>query len=335
MLAHKKYKSDYTNAIKTLENPIDLSKVSHIHLLKDKITEIKHLIEQGNNFGAWDLGVFFSKKIIVSCNIMISWHATNPPIVWYGKLKYLFKDSEEIFKEAVGWNGKGYTQPVLILNPKKVEVSQEFFKELNEEVYEGNDEKQKLELLKKYGIEFDKIEEQSSEEPIISLKCINHPKNRILFGPPGTGKTFKTKEKAVKTILNHSYLNPQEESDVDKVNFPIINNIDEAKKNIITFNNLLQEKNPVIIKRLSSFRRWYYSESLEKFGPSKFIGYQNMTLEIYKKVYNLELKGLDTEKYFRKMDLKEANLDIHEKLKNLIPKFDKKLSEKYSIKVID
>ena len=66
----------------------------------------------------------------------------------------------------------------------------------------------------------------------------------------------------------------------DDQNFPFIRSRDEAIKNIITFNKELPS-NPEVQGRLSSVKKWYYSEELDMFAPSKFIGYKNNNMDLY------------------------------------------------------
>lgn len=167
-------------------------------------------------------------------------------------------------------------------------------------------------------------------------------KNTILYGPPGTGKTFKTKEKAVNIIFEIKAPIgdiPNDFKFIDEpgeMNYELVDNLDEIKGNITTFNQELENKDQKIISKLTQFTHWYYLESIDKFGPSKFIGYKSMTSEIYDKLYNNGLDGRDTEKKFKQISLpyKEASGDIKQKLIKLLRDYGHELKNNAVVNII-
>ncbi|HJX49921.1 MAG TPA: hypothetical protein VJ438_00500, partial [Candidatus Nanoarchaeia archaeon] len=173
-------------------------------------------------------------------------------------------------------------------------------------------------------------------------ESLNKSKNVILYGPPGTGKTFKTKEKAVNIIFEIKAPigdTPDDFKFIDEpgeMNYELVDNLDEIKGNITTFNQELENKDQKIISKLTQFTHWYYLESIDKFGPSKFIGYKLMTSEIYDKLYNNGLDGRDTEKKFKQISLpyKEASGDIKQKLIKLLRDYGHELKNNAVVNII-
>ncbi|MTI71104.1 MAG: hypothetical protein FH751_12715 [Firmicutes bacterium] len=60
----------------------------------------------------------------------------------------------------------------------------------------------------------------------------------------------------------------------------LVKSYDEVIENSLVFHESVIEAEE-IIKKLSFFRHWYYIEEMDKFVPSKFIGYKNNTLAHY------------------------------------------------------
>ena len=71
---------------------------------------------------------------------------------------------------------------------------------------------------------------------------------------------------------------------------------EEVIDNVRQF-NLDLDSGTSIITQLSQFRHWYYIPELDCFGPSKFIGYKNMTTLRYKRGEGKN--GRDTEVILR------------------------------------
>lgn len=60
----------------------------------------------------------------------------------------------------------------------------------------------------------------------------------------------------------------------------LVDNYSEVVRNAKEFHNNIGDEG--LIKKLSQFRHWYYIEEIDGFGPSKFIGYKDITIEDYK-----------------------------------------------------
>ncbi|GGI12583.1 HNH endonuclease [Gottfriedia solisilvae] len=87
----------------------------------------------------------------------------------------------------------------------------------------------------------------------------------------------------------------------------LVEEIDEIKKNITQFNQDIVS-NDNLRKKLAQFAQWYYIEQLDMFAPSKYIGYKDMTAEVYLESDFLEYAdGRSTEhkldKWFVKKDI--------------------------------
>lgn len=63
---------------------------------------------------------------------------------------------------------------------------------------------------------------------------------------------------------------------------PLIESVEDVILNIKVFNEDL-DTSESLISKLSFFTHWYYSEKLDLFGPSKFIGYKGNTSDNYRK----------------------------------------------------
>lgn len=72
---------------------------------------------------------------------------------------------------------------------------------------------------------------------------------------------------------------------------------EEVKENVQQFNEDLKEGLD-IRTQLSQFRHWYYIHEIDMFGPSKYIGYKNMTTSKYNRGSGLD--GRDTERILQK-----------------------------------
>lgn len=92
-----------------------------------------------------------------------------------------------------------------------------------------------------------------------------------------------------------------------------------------------------LIKKLSQFRHWYYIEELEKFAPSKFIGYQNITVEEYVVGTSTEkgyMDGRDTvprlKKWFEVIPDEEIEV-YYKKLEAFLIQCDKRPNKKFQL----
>lgn len=57
----------------------------------------------------------------------------------------------------------------------------------------------------------------------------------------------------------------------------LIENSDEVKRNIIQYNRELKEGRMHL--STNGVQQWYYIEEIDLFGPSRYIGYQDVTIE--------------------------------------------------------
>ena len=178
---------------------------------------------------------------------------------------------------------------------------------------------------------------------INTLKMANknsEPLNTILYGPPGTGKTFITKRRSVEIIEMQKNRKSIELIKIQKndvnVNetFSLIGNISEIQTNMLTFNNALEKNEQEIIRRLSQFGHWYYSNKLNMFGPSKFIGYRNMTVAKYTNLYDEGLTGTATEQILAKFSNNTTDISLQKKLEELLNSFEKRPRENYSMHIL-
>ncbi len=64
--------------------------------------------------------------------------------------------------------------------------------------------------------------------------------------------------------------------------FELVATYEDVVKNIEQFNKDLQAGRDVITQ-LNTFHHWYYIPDLDAFGPSKYIGYQDMTADRYQR----------------------------------------------------
>lgn len=98
------------------------------------------------------------------------------------------------------------------------------------------------------------------------------------------------------------------------------------------------------IALLSQFKHWYYIDELEKFAPSKFIGYKEMTDSDYEFYADWEsrydndepfLDGRETQKVFKKQGWFEAtgNTELRTKLEEELHVYGKKLNKRATIYV--
>lgn len=95
----------------------------------------------------------------------------------------------------------------------------------------------------------------------------------------------------------------------------LIDSFEQAEQNAIRFSDVLNHTDSITFKRLGQFFHWYYFPDLDTFAPSKFIGYQNTTLN----EYNGLGTGSDTTRilkyWFHKLEKNTAlYLNLEEKL---------------------
>lgn len=132
----------------------------------------------------------------------------------------------------------------------------------------------------------------------------------------------------------------------------LVNRLEDVIKNIRQFNIDLG-KCETIQERLSNFRAWYYVESFNQFGPSKFIGFKNMNCERYmiktanKIIINGKqqnaIRGIETENTLNKLFRRQIELisfvdnryeGLQTSLTKLLNKHGKKLNSKARIYIL-
>lgn len=102
----------------------------------------------------------------------------------------------------------------------------------------------------------------------------------------------------------------------------LITELDEVIVNVSQFNADLEAGKGIVIQ-LRQFKHWYYIGELDQFGPSKFIGYKNMTGDDYN--FGYAKSGVDTEKELKKWFRTLSEEDIQ--YSHLLAKLDDKLNE--------
>jgi hypothetical protein len=116
---------------------------------------------------------------------------------------------------------------------------------------------------------------------------------------------------------------------MENIKLSLVEDILEVLENIKGFNHELPDS-VHLIKKLSHFKHWYYSNELNLFGPSKFIGYKKNTTADYEKgTTGAEwyMDGRDTEPVLRKWSIETEGPDFmeyKEKLTLMLAQYDKK-----------
>lgn len=122
----------------------------------------------------------------------------------------------------------------------------------------------------------------------------------------------------------------------------LISSVEDAYKNIQTFNMALENKDDLLRKRLSTFQHWFYNAKTDMFGPSKFIGYKDDTFIDYKEGSDSNncdhyMDGTDTQPILKKMFklVSEEQYDkLYVKLESLLNQYDKKPNKRTKIYII-
>lgn len=113
-----------------------------------------------------------------------------------------------------------------------------------------------------------------------------------------------------------------------------VKEINQVLKNIEQF-NLDLKSNPLISRKLSQFKHWYYSPTLKMFGPSKYIGYKDMNSTKY--IICLDYTDFDgrvTEMALKKWittSNEEEATKITTELLKLLSHYDKKPNKTFQI----
>jgi len=101
-----------------------------------------------------------------------------------------------------------------------------------------------------------------------------------------------------------------------------VNDVDDVRKNIIQFNiDMADEKiRKDLLWSLSSFRRWYYIEDIEMFGPAKFIGFRNINGENYIN-FKGKLRDSPNTMVLKKLFVKSDLPFLKQKIKSSVGKY--------------
>lgn len=127
-----------------------------------------------------------------------------------------------------------------------------------------------------------------------------------------------------------------------KSQLPLIDSVEDVILNIKTFNKDL-DNSEELISKLRFFQHWYYSEELDLFGPSKFIGYKGNTSEEYRKGTNRQsgyMSGTVTQpilsKLFDGIDSIDSNKadKLYVKLEVFLGYYDKKPNKRAKIYLV-
>lgn len=127
--------------------------------------------------------------------------------------------------------------------------------------------------------------------------------------------------------------------DIESVKLELVENIDEVLENIERFNEKLPESR-YLISRLSLYKQWYYSQQLDLFGPSKFIGYKNNTEESYKAAAAREIwyiAAIETETVLKRWSIEAEGEDfreLKEKLWLMLGEYGKKPKSNIRINMV-
>jgi len=117
----------------------------------------------------------------------------------------------------------------------------------------------------------------------------------------------------------------------------LVTSLEEVIENIKQFNKDLDNESD-IVTQLSQFTHWYYIPSLNLFGPSKYIGYKNMTTTKYDR--GRGKNGGDTERVLKEWFIsqpKDSNKAqaLRDELAILLASYDKKVRSNARIHVLE
>lgn len=128
------------------------------------------------------------------------------------------------------------------------------------------------------------------------------------------------------------------------INIPLITKPEQALQNIYIFQKEVQPRSDrqlnALLETLSQFRAWYAHKDGDKwiFGPSKFIGYNGLTLEKYATFYKEKMDGRKTEAalnaWFTQPTSKALIDELNEGLNEFLASFGKKPSALSRISIL-
>ncbi len=116
----------------------------------------------------------------------------------------------------------------------------------------------------------------------------------------------------------------------------LVNNKEQVIENAINFNELTTSSDSDAFRVFNNFTHWYYFEESDIFAPSKFIGYENTTLENYcreKGRHGGETKKLLTQ-WFKQLDRGSSRFrELSPKLRHYVESLDRKVKQNYCIHI--
>ncbi|WP_259391284.1 hypothetical protein [Paenibacillus sp. 1011MAR3C5] len=118
--------------------------------------------------------------------------------------------------------------------------------------------------------------------------------------------------------------------------YVLVTELDEVLDNVKQFNADLKAGRDVN-DQLSQFTHWYYISELDQFGPSKYVGYKNMTSNDYLRGDGKD--GRDTEKvlknWFATLDEEDTRYTpLWVKLNDMLYEYRKSLRKNAKIHVL-
>lgn len=118
----------------------------------------------------------------------------------------------------------------------------------------------------------------------------------------------------------------------------IVTNKAQVVENAKNFNKLTTNSDSYVYKKrvFNSFIHWYYFKESDIFAPSKFIGYENTTLENYRRGEGRHGSKTETvlEKWFNPLEPESSHFEeLSKKLHKFVSSLDRKLKQNYRIHI--
>ena len=152
---------------------------------------------------------------------------------------------------------------------------------------------------------------------------------------------------ALREFLERYRSHPNEDARVRVLKMPFVNNRLDTIKNIRRYQAEVQDDGPVareLVRRMASVRAWYAVKSRDGkswlFGPSKFIGYEDITAETYL-TKGVGLNGGETERHLQNQRwsgdvLPHEGLaaELHEALREFLERYRSHPNEDARVRVL-